>query len=334
MAAALQTSNSQYAKNAVAAGLPANFFLVNPGVSSGGTWVTGAPSDSIKNRYDSMQVELRRRMSGGLLVQGSYQYVIRSESTTTSGSNMVEPGFFSLRSAPDYVRTSVPSHVMKANWVWELPFGQGRKFGGGVSRGLNRLVGGWSFDGQVRIQSGNILDFGNVRLVGMTDADLQKMFALRFAPDANGLTRVYMLPQDVIDNTIKAFSVSATDPSGYSTLGAPTGRYLAPVNGPDCISGYPGQCTGGHPLHHYVTGPSFFRADVAVGKRFDLTRRVFANIRLEAMNVFNNVDFFGTTMASPYTNTSNYEVTSAYQDLSNTQDPGGRLLQLSFRVSW
>ena len=43
-----------------------------------------------------------------------------------------------------------------------------------------------------------------------------------------------MLPQDIIDNTVKAFSVSATS-AGLRRQGAPTGRYLAPANGPDCI---------------------------------------------------------------------------------------------------
>ena len=43
-----------------------------------------------------------------------------------------------------------------------------------------------------------------------------------------------MLPQDIIDNTVAAFSVSATSPTGYSG-GATDGRYIAPANGPDCI---------------------------------------------------------------------------------------------------
>jgi hypothetical protein len=64
-AAYLQTNNAAYATNAAKAGLPANFFLINPGLSSGGAWVTGRPEDSVNNRYDSMQIELRRRMSGG-----------------------------------------------------------------------------------------------------------------------------------------------------------------------------------------------------------------------------------------------------------------------------
>ena len=58
------------------------------------------------------------------------------------------------------------------------------------------------------------------------------MFKLRF-DDAG--KPIYMLPQDIIDNTVKAFSVSATSPTGYGDQGAPTGRYFAPANGPDCI---------------------------------------------------------------------------------------------------
>jgi hypothetical protein len=56
---------------------------------------------------------------------------------------------------------------------------------------------------------GRLLDFGNVRLIGMTPDELRN---------------AYMLPQDIIDNTIKAYSVNAT---GYGS-GAPTGRYFAP----------------------------------------------------------------------------------------------------------
>jgi hypothetical protein len=49
--------------------------------------------------------------------------------------------------------------------------------------------------------------------------------------------------------------------------------------------------------------------------------------------VFNNIDYFGT-VAMGGTSTSSYEVTSAYRDSSNTQDPGGRIMQLSFRVTF
>ncbi len=46
--------------------------------------------------------------------------------------------------------------------------------------------------------------------------------------------KVWMLPQEVIDNTILAYSVSPTTASGYAGA-SPTGRYFMPANGPDCI---------------------------------------------------------------------------------------------------
>jgi hypothetical protein len=333
----LQTSNAQFATNAKNAGYPANFFVINPGVSSGGAWVTGRPEDSIDNKFDAFQVELRRRMSGGLLVQGSYQYVIRSTSTI----------YPTLRTPGQAADQSTPKHVLKINWAYELPFGQGKPVAGGVGRLGQLFVGGWSLDGNLRAQSGNILDFGNVRLVGMTDEQLQDEFYLRFVKDSTGVTKVYMLPDDIIQNTIKAYSTSSTSATGYSK-GVPSGRYFAPISAADpmgnptgCVSGYNTQCTNNEVLHHYVNGPAFLRVDIGLGKRIDFTRRVWGDFRMDVLNVFNNIDYFGTTYSSGSTvlpsygtATGSYEVTSAYRDSSNTQDPGGRLIQFSFRVSF
>ena len=61
-------------------------------------------------------------------------------------------------------------------------------------------------------------------------------FDIRINP-ANGLQTVYMLPDDVILNTRRAFSVSTTSATGYSRASArPKGRYIAPANSDDCIA--------------------------------------------------------------------------------------------------
>jgi hypothetical protein len=80
-------------------------------------------------------------------------------------------------------------------------------------------------DGVARIQTGEMLDFGNVRLVGMSQDDFRKAVGLRYAD--NG--QVFILPDDIIQNTVRAFNVSAPSPTGYSALGVPSGRYLAPA---------------------------------------------------------------------------------------------------------
>ncbi len=65
----------------------------------------------------------------------------------------------------------------------------------------------------------------------MTKKDLQKEIKVQQGPGG----QIFILPADILDNTVKAFSVSATSASGYGSLGAPSGRYFAPANGPDCI---------------------------------------------------------------------------------------------------
>ncbi len=124
------------------------------------------------------------------------------------------------------------THAFKLTLVYDLPFGQGRRFGSGVNGFVDRIINGWTFGLSSRIQSGQLVNLGNVRLYGMTRDEVQDIYKLRF-DDANKF--VYMLPQDVIDETIKAFNVSATSATGYGTAGAPTGRYFGPANGPDCI---------------------------------------------------------------------------------------------------
>ena len=56
-------------------------------------------------------------------------------------------------------------HAFKANVVYDLPFGQGRRFGGSAGAVMDRIIGGWTVGLTSRIQSGRLVDLGNVRLV-------------------------------------------------------------------------------------------------------------------------------------------------------------------------
>src|SRR4029079_14641568 len=109
---------------------------------------------------------------------------------------------------------------------------------------LDAIVGGWSFNGGGRIQA-SMVDFGAVRLVGMSKKDLQKMYKhdIRIDP-ATGLKTVYLLPDEIILNTRRAFSTSPSTIDGYSTtLGAPPGRYIAPASSENCVEVHGGECT-------------------------------------------------------------------------------------------
>jgi hypothetical protein len=74
----------------------------------------------------------------------------------------------------------------------------------------------------------------------------------------------------------------------------------------------------------------FTRFELSAKKRFPFARRGSFDVEIDALNLFNAVNFNANLSATGGTNV----LTSAYQDISNTFDPGGRLLQLVFRVNW
>jgi len=302
--------------NALAAGLPANFFLANPGLQGGANF-TG---NGGYTRYDALQIDLRRRLSKGLQVQANYQF---AKAFSSSRVSFRAPRVNTLDD-------NTLRHAFKVSWGYELPIGRGKPFLGNAGPALNHLIGGWEFYGSGRVQSGELFNFGNVQLVGMTMKELGDAFKLRF-DDAKGI--VYILPQDIIDNTIRAFNTSATSATGYSDRGAPTGRYIAPANNASCIQAYSGQCA---PQSVFVTGPKFTRFDLSLKKQIRFSERYNFELRAEFLNAFNNINFFNpsTTATTTFSNASFMQVTTAYQDPSNTNDPGGRLVQIVARFNF
>lgn len=316
----LYTNSAAQRANALAAGLPANFFVVNPGKLGGANMLTNFGASN----YHAGTVELRRRFSQGVLFNANYTF-----------SKALERLFLSWRRGPENGISPLSiTHAIKGNWIWELPVGRGRRLAGNAGGVLDRLVGGWAVHGTGRVQSGTPFNFGNVRLEGMTRKELQQAVGMRFD---DGARIAYYLPKDIIDNTIRANNVSATSASGYGAQGVPTGRSIAPANSANCIEAYTGQCGFTRVL---LYGPGFTRFDISAVKKVRLTERVAIELRGELLNAFNNINFI---VGDPSNDTNNIggfsgatfgQVTQAYRDTSTTNDPGGRLVQLVLRVNF
>ncbi len=311
--------NSSYAANAVTAKLPANFFMANPDVAQGNSYLD---TNGGNTKYHALQFELRRRMAGGLWLSGSYNRQLSRQTYSWP----------SLRDDWQYVdSTGGPVHAFKVNWAYELPFGQGKRFGSNVGRWMERLIGGFEFDGSGRFQSGTGFNYGGYRLVNMTEKQFADMFKFYHVTDDKGKDRIYMFPMDVIDNSILAmYTASASTVTGYSGA-APTGRYIAPASGTDCVQYLSGQCPG-TALTRIVRGPWYNKWDFAFVKRIAATKRTRIEARMDLYNVFNAINFIATSgMGS---SRSNWEVTSAASDLSASQDPGGRVTSFGLRFTW
>jgi hypothetical protein len=98
-------SDQQRRANAILGGYPANLFLTNPDLRGG----VALTSNSGYTRYDSLQIELRRRLSGGLLVGANYVWAKAFESSRVS---FRVPRYNNLNAgSPGYV-----AHAFKLNW--------------------------------------------------------------------------------------------------------------------------------------------------------------------------------------------------------------------------
>jgi hypothetical protein len=299
--------------NALAAGLPANFFIPNPGANAVNVTDSGAFSD-----YHALQIDLRRRLSRGLSASVNYQYAHERGSA-----------FDGFSFGRTMVNQANVRHAFKGQWDWTLPIGRGQRFGSDMHPVLDALLGGWSMNGVGRIQA-RVMNFGNVRLVGMSVDELTDMYKFYRRTNANtGRTEVWMLPEDVILNTRRAFSISSTTATGYGTLGVPEGRYIAPANYDGCFQIRSGDCA---PRSTLVRAPWFTRIDIGVTKRFNLRGTMNFEVRGDVLNLFDNINF--NPVANPGTGATIFQVTSAYTDASNTYDPGGRLGQLMIRFNW
>jgi hypothetical protein len=317
-AAQAAIDTAAFRTNALNAGLARNLFVMNPMVS--GTFVV---ADQNWTNYNSLQMELRRRLSQGLLVTANYTYGIKKTSSLqTLAYPRVEIDSSDDRNSP---------HAFKANWDYEIPVGRGRRFGGSMNAVLNTILGDWQFSGAGLLKQDRYRMVG-VKPEGMSIEDVQKEFKIRIEKNAAGNTVVFSFPQDIRQNTWAAFSVDPTTSTGYSAArGVPTGRYLRPASDANCIAIYRFDCNA---PDINLNGPLYSRWDMRLKKRFNITGRVNFELMAEVLNVFDNINFNHSVAFAPTNGEDTFRVTSAYTDINTTFDPGGRLGQLVWRVNW
>ena len=334
------TNDGTFTPNMLTAGIPANFFVANPGKRGGGAFVFTNDGES---QFDGLTVEFRRRFAKGLLVQSNYTFAKAIANTYANNDDIADQPA-TLREGQDIRRGVTPfdiTQAFKTNFIYELPVGRGQHFLSGASGWVDKLLGGWGFNGNIRIQSGSPFSLGNVQLVGMTAKELQEAVGVyRDQADADGINRgnVWVLPFDIRQNTFRAFSTGyGTGTAGpiYSQ-GAPTGRYIAPA-GLNCVQGIVGHCGFNNLV---LKGPSFFRSDLSVIKRIRFSETTNLELRGEMLNAFNNINFLVGSASNEINTLAGFgaatfgRFTTAYQDISTTNDPGGRLVQLVVRFNF
>ncbi|MBV9216408.1 MAG: hypothetical protein JO053_09540, partial [Acidobacteria bacterium] len=358
-------SNNTRRLNALANGRPDNFFYVNPQVKNSGAYTV---NNSAHSWYDSLQIEFRRRLAQGLRVQTSYVWG-KALSDAVASSSVAFSNVSSRSTAKNLAKNYAVfdiRHALKFDATYDLPFGRGRQFFSNMNRVMDSIFGGWSVLPSFRLQSGSPIQIGNVQLVGMTVKELQKAVKLDKNVLDNGakgnpnaaqasIFQVAWLPIDIIQNSRAAFNLDLNNCPAFvngntgncysSTFGAPTGRYIAPAGTGNCVNrfvnpdGGISECGFNNLI---IYGPRYFKFDVTVLKRIKITETANIELAATALDALNKpnwrvggwgADAVGGSCCSS-TAFGFLGSGTAYQDVSTTNDNGGRQIDLRIRINW
>ena len=307
-----------YIQSRVAGALSA--FMPNPGIYASQGILNGGFTD-----YNALQVEVRRRFRNGLF--GQLNYTLSDTLTDSAGTAQNRLEAFLDQNRPELSTgrsTFHVTHVVSANAIYELPFGEGRRW---LNRDgvLNQVLGGWQLASVIAWQSGSPISFysgrGTFNRPGRSNCTdpigCNTAFSTLSVDQIRDLLGVYK-----VENRIYWIDPKVIDPA--------TGRAVGADNLTNS-AGFPGQVffnpaageVGNLPILAF-DGPPQFRIDLALSKRFRFLSRYAFEVKGEAFNLTNTPSFFR----------GDIDINSTTFGRLTSVNVGSRVIQLSARFDF
>lgn len=215
----------------------------------------------------SMSVRIRKRMSSGIGFSGSYVFSksIDDASSIGLGGTVVAQDPFDI-AADRSVSSFDQKHKFTGSWMYDLPFGENHRM---ASKGaLSQVLSGWQWSGSATIGSGFYFT-PNVRGGG-----------LDIARGVSGSQRADYVPGQ---------SISLSKPNSLEWFN--TAAFCSPATSTTC-----GNSSGtqfGDAGRFIILGPTQFSLNMAMSKTIQIRETRALELRLQANNIFNLVDFSG-----------------------------------------
>ena len=172
--------------------------------------------------------------------------------------------------------------------VYELPFGRGRKFGSQWNRWMDGVLGGWQLSNIMTARTGLPV---NVSLNSSgVDPKTNKSYKF-FSRNGGGLRPNYVGPDANPGIDPKVDRLHYLDPAAFA---------VQALNTP------------GDAQRNIAWGPHLFQMNLSLVKRFRVMESQALDLRLEAFNAFNNVNF--SPPASTFGSSNFGQITSTIGD--------------------
>jgi carboxypeptidase family protein len=259
--------------------------------------IQGDLGESISN-YNSLQMQVQRRFTGGLTFFGSYvwsHFLDDADSAGWGGRGGTQVYQNAYSPSANYGDSNFDvRNALKGSVVYQLPVGKGRRFLN-TNPYLDALVGGWQTAATLWVHSGQ--PFTVVTNTNNAEAD-------------NSGSNASQYPNVV----------------GNPHLGNPTIQNWYNV----AAFAQPAAGTFGDERRNGLRGPDFSEVDFSLGKNFPLKEGIALQFRIDGYNIFNHPSFAnpntGVSFAADGTPTSSSAIT--------TTTIGPRSFQLNARVSF
>jgi len=239
------------------------------------------------SNYHSLQISVRK--TAGLATLGFNYVLSHSIDNASTGENADNiPGtngtLNGLIQNPFNLRAGRASsdfdlrHDFNGNWVIDLPFGKGRRFGGQVGSGMDRVIGGWEVTGLARWRSGFPQTPGN---------------------GFNFPTNFFLTTPGTVTTNISTHVVRNVTGTGSecALIGCGTPNLFS--NPATALNAVAFTMPGLSGSRNIWSGPAYFSMDTGIAKTIMLTERQRLQFRMTAFNVFNNVNFADSESLDP-----------------------------------
>lgn len=216
--------------------------------------------------YNGLQVSLEHRMSHGLYLLNSFTW---SRAIDNASGHLDTPNGdnsrVNLANLPGERGQSAYNQPLNdtLSLIWDLPFGQGRRFGGNSPRALQTLLGNWQLTAINTATSGQPVNLTYSESAAFDVSDL-----LNYRPNVSG-NPVSPSNQRVKTGTALLHYLNTT------TVSVPT----------DVTHPY------GNAGRNTVMSPAFNELDIGLQKGFHIWKSTTLNIQGEAFNVLNHVNY-------------------------------------------
>ena len=238
--------------------------------------------------YHAVNVSVLKRAARGLTFKANYAYGkvldLNSAILAPSGENEPPELFSPYNRHLNKGRAAYSlEHQFNSNFSYQLPFGSGQRFGSGASGWMNRLIGGWQWNGIVTAQSG----FPITPLTGFNNS----------GTGDGGVVDVPNLNPDFKGPVILGRVDHWFDPHAFTV--PPAGTF-------------------GSAGRSAFRGPGLFNLDTSLFKRIPIRESVTLQFRAEAFNVLNHVNFAFPNQVVFQGNSANYGYSESAGEITNT----------------